>query len=169
MKSVASYLEEKIKLAMAFYEDRLSRIDQNYLAGIERLAKRTKDPILADFFRTTMTPARISSALANIRFRLSQGQIVDADMALERLKREIDAVEAHLRTPVLRAGIATARGGSKSAFLKHGSNLPTVYTNMREQYGEQRKLGKSKGDAEKYVARKHRVSTRTVRKARSGK
>jgi hypothetical protein len=128
MDSVSAYLAEKIELALTFYESRLARIDKNYLAGIDRLANRTRDRVLADFFRQTMNPGRISSALSHIRFCLSQGQIVEADKALERLKSSIDTVEGYLRRPVLNAGLGTSRGGAIGALAKHGETRNVLAT-----------------------------------------
>ena len=171
MITVRAYFEEKIELALDFYEARLIRIDKDYLAGVERLAKRTKDLVLADFFRDTMKPTRISAALINIRFHLSQGALVEADMALERLKREIDSVEAHLRSPVLNAGLGTSRGGAKGALAKHGDPKyrEVRQGDMRKAFDAQLKVVKSKTKAERLVARAFAVSPRTVRAARTGK
>jgi hypothetical protein len=171
MDSVSAYLAEKIELALTFYESRLARIDKNYLAGIDRLANRTRDRVLADFFRQTMNPGRISSALSHIRFCLSQGQIVEADKALERLKSSIDTVEGYLRRPVLNAGLGTSRGGAIGALAKHGDpkDRAAKRTEMRESFENLVKKGMSKAEAEQSVARTFRVSPRTVRSARTGK
>jgi hypothetical protein len=90
---------------VSFYETQAHRIDGRYLAQVEKLATRTQDPMLAEFFRDTVRPGSIASAIVTIRFRLRAGQIVEADMALDRLGRNLDFVEQHLTEPIFQKGL----------------------------------------------------------------
>lgn len=167
--TAADYFKEKVELALDFFEARLRLIDDRYLAGVEKLALRTKDQSLAEFYRQAVRPSRIGTVVRTIRFHLDQGEIVEADMALEQLKRDVEKVQIELSRPALKAGLGKSRGGAKTAFQKHGKDVAEVHREMRQEFDVQLKRLKSKMEAEKYVARKRRVSPRTIRKARTGK
>jgi hypothetical protein len=108
--AVSQYLTDKIERGVSFYETQAQRIDGRYLAQVEKLATRTQDPMLAEFFRDTVRPGSIASAIGTIRFRLRAGQIVEADMALDRLGRNLDFVEQHLTGPIFRKGLKFSGG-----------------------------------------------------------
>lgn len=104
--AVSQYLTDKIERRVSFYETQAQKIDGRYLAQVEKLATRTKakDPVLAEFFRDTVRTGSIASALATIRFRLRAGQVVEADMALDRLGRNLEFIDQHLAQPIFRMG-----------------------------------------------------------------
>jgi hypothetical protein len=102
--AVSQYLADKIDRGVNFIETRALEIDRHYLAQIEKLAQRTSDPVWAEFFRGTVRPGSIASAIRTIRFYLRIGQIAEADMALDRLRRRLDLVEEHLTQPIFRMG-----------------------------------------------------------------
>jgi hypothetical protein len=104
MDEIAAYLKDKIERAVSFFEMRVSHITPAYLEQVERLAKRTKDPALAQYFRDTMKPDRIASALDNIRTQLKAGQIVEADKQFEYLQTNLVGVENLLRYPIFQTG-----------------------------------------------------------------
>jgi hypothetical protein len=97
-------LADKIERRVSLYETQAQKIDGRYLAQVDRLATRTKDPVLAQFFRDTVRPGSIASAVDTIRFRLRAREIVEADMALDRLGRNLEFVEQHLAQPIFRMG-----------------------------------------------------------------
>jgi hypothetical protein len=104
MDEIAAYLKDKIERDVSFYETRISRVTPAYLAQVEKLAKRTKDPLLADHFRKTVRPDRIASAVADIRMQLKTGQIIEADRALDYLKENLNDVESRLKYPFFQTG-----------------------------------------------------------------
>jgi soluble cytochrome b562 len=104
MDKIATYFSEKIETAASFYKTRARLIDAAYLAQVEKLAKQTDDKVLAEFFRRTMQSDRIVSAVDDIRTLLKEGQIIEADRALERLEKNLEFVESHLRYPFFRTG-----------------------------------------------------------------
>jgi hypothetical protein len=104
--------------------------------------------------------------LRDIRFLIAQGKIVEADYALDRFKDRIELVERHLRHRYLSAGMATSRGGKKSAANKWGGADGRAHE-MHRMWQEQRTRGDSRGEADEAVARAFKVSTRTVRTART--
>lgn len=108
--AVSQYLANKIDRGVNFIEMRALEIDRQYLAHIEKLAQRTSDPVLAEFFRGTVRPGSIASATSTIRFYLRIGQIAEADMALGRLRRSLEFVEQHLTQPIFRKGLRFSGG-----------------------------------------------------------
>jgi hypothetical protein len=108
--AVSQYLADKIDRGVNFIETRALQIDGQYLAQIEKLAQRTSDPVLAEFFRGTVRPGSIASATSTIRFYLRIGQIAEADMALDRLRRSLEFVEQHLTQPIFRKGLKFSGG-----------------------------------------------------------
>jgi len=103
-QTVTQHLIDKIERRLSFLEAQAQKIDGRYLAQVEKLATRTKDPVLAQFFRDTVRPGSIASAIDTIRFRLRAHEIVNADMALDRLGRNLEFVEQHLAQPIFRMG-----------------------------------------------------------------
>ena len=104
------YFKGKIERAVAFYDERARLINAEYLKEVEKLAARTDDTVLADFFRRTMRPGRIALELENIRMKLELGQVVEADIALETLKNRIHYVESKLRSRVFNIGLQFLNG-----------------------------------------------------------
>jgi hypothetical protein len=98
------YLKDKIEREASFYETRAGRIGPTYLAQVEKLAERSEDPLLADYFRKTLRPESIVSAVADIRRYLKAGQIIEADKALDSLKENVAAVVIRLNDPIFRTG-----------------------------------------------------------------
>jgi hypothetical protein len=109
MDEIAAYFRDKIERALSFYETRISGITPAYLAQVEKLAKRTEDPVLADHYRKTVRPDRIESAVADIRRQLEMGLIREADRALDRLKVNLELLESHLKHPFFRTGAKQRR------------------------------------------------------------
>jgi hypothetical protein len=118
-----------------------------------------------------MKPTSILSAVESVRDLLKAGDIVEADQELERLQTNLQFVEAHLQHPRFMAGVKTSRGGIKGADVKWGSvaDRQRVRQDMRASFEEKLRQGASTTEAEQMVARAYSVSTRTVRKARTGK
>ena len=166
--TLAEYLRDKIERGVDLYEERTRGIDKVYLDQVEELAKRTRDPELKRFFRETMNSNFIASRLAQIPMLLKVDKLIEADRAFDRLKTQLEFIEAHLHKPFVRAGLKVKRGGKKGASLRH-SDAPDRHNKMRVMFAAKRKAGLSKAHAESQVARHFRVSTRTVRTARSGK
>jgi hypothetical protein len=173
---VVQYFREKIERELQFYETRAELIDAKYVAEVERLAKRTPDPAVASFFRTTMGRDRIKAEVAHIRAilqhsRIVEAQIVEADRELERLKGNIHAVEERLRRRFFIAGIKVSSGGNKSAANKWGSPEVRSKTDdeMRKMFDAKLAAGLPIGKAEDAVAKRFRVSTKTVRRRRPKK
>jgi hypothetical protein len=128
MDDVVAYFRDKIKRDANFYKARALEIDGQYLAQVEKLAKRTRDEApkddrhddttekklkraerdhaatLAEFFCYTMSRGRIVSVVDNILSLLRTGRVVEADEALEDLKKDIDFVETRLKHPFFRTG-----------------------------------------------------------------
>jgi len=102
--AVSQYLANKIDRGVNFIEMRALEIDRQYLAHIEKLAQRTSDPVWAEFFRDTVRPGRIASAISTIRFYVRIGQIAEADMAVDRLRKRLEFVEQYLTQPIFRMG-----------------------------------------------------------------
>jgi hypothetical protein len=165
---IEQYFGDKIEQAIRFYESRSKKIDGAYLAQVEKLAERSEDLVWARFVRETVQPNRIAEVLRRIRFLLAQGEVVQADRALERFKRNIEWVEQHLARPYLMAGIGTSRGGKKSAAAKW-ANVDGRADKMRRMFEKERAKGLLKGEADQTVARFFKVSTKTVRVARVDK
>jgi hypothetical protein len=80
------------------------RITPTYLERVERLAKGTKDPALADYYRRTVRLDSILSALNDIRGLLRAGQIIEADIALETLRTNWMVVEHRFTQPFFQTG-----------------------------------------------------------------
>ena len=104
MDEVAAYLKGKIERAASDYKKAASRLTPADLARVERLAKRTKDPALANYFRSTMQPDQIASAVDDIFRHLEAGQIVEADIVFETLKANVALVESCLNRPIFQTG-----------------------------------------------------------------
>jgi hypothetical protein len=166
----ADYFREKIERRVAFYEAQSRQIDDKYLAEVKKLAARTRDPVLAEHFRETMKPGRIAAALDHIRALLREGEIIEADQCLEMLQTNLEFVESHLRHPYFRAGAGTKLGGKKGADAKWASyDRSGRHSEIRTVF--EREVGNydSIGEAEKAIARRFKVCSRTVRTARTGK
>jgi hypothetical protein len=166
--TLAEYLRDKIERGVAFYAERARKIDEGYAAEVEKLARRTRDPVLARFFRETMDPKHIVTGLAHIRMLLRVGKLIEADGAFDRLRDELQFVEAHLQKRYLGIGFRKARGGEGGNALRH-ADAEDQRRRMRTMFAALRKAGLLKGEAEKQVAGKFKVTTRTVRTAVRGK
>jgi hypothetical protein len=169
MTVTLDYFADKIRLRVHWYEDVTHRLDGRYIAQVEELAARTQDPALARRFRDTMNPARIAAELCEIRALLGEGEIVEADRSLGRLQIDLEFVESHLRHPYFTAGAKVKAGGKKGVEAKLMTHPPADPAAMRKMFEAKRRTGLKIGDAERAVARHYRVSTRTVRTARTGK
>jgi hypothetical protein len=169
--TLAQYFREKIERQAQFYETHAARIDARYTAQVEKLATRTRDKALAQFFRKTMEPHRVMAAIAHIRALLQSGEIIVADRELERLQTNVQFVDAHLRHRYFKAGAKVSLGGRKSAEARWGPPDERLETEagMREMFDAKRRQGFRVGEAERDIAKVYRKSARTVRKARSGK
>lgn len=165
---MTEYFANKIERKIRFYESRSKKIDGAYLAEVERQSNRFEDEVWARFFRETVQPGRIAGELHRIRFLVAQGKIDEADRALERFEDRVELIERHLARPYLIAGIATSQGGKKSAATKR-ANVDGRADKMRRMFEKERAKGLLKGEADKAVARFFKVSTKTVRIARTGK
>jgi hypothetical protein len=104
LKAIAAYLKDKIERGASFYEMRAGQLPPAYLERIAWLAKRTKDPLLADHFRKSMQPGRIVSAVGNIRRQLKAGEFIEADKALEALGENLAEVERRSTYPFFQTG-----------------------------------------------------------------
>jgi hypothetical protein len=112
--TLAEHLREKIELGVALYAERARKLDEGYAAEVEKLARRTRDPVLAQYFRETMNSNRIVTRLAHIRALLRIGNLIEADKAFDRLRMELQFVEAHLQKRYLDIGFRK-HGAEKSA------------------------------------------------------
>jgi hypothetical protein len=166
--TLEEYLRHKIELGVASYAERARKLDEGYAAEVEKLAKRTRDPVLARYFRETMDSKRILTRLAHIRRLLKVGNLIEADEAFDRLRGELQFVEAHLQKRYLNIGFKKARGGESGAALRH-ADAEDRRRKMRTMFAALRKAGQLKGEAEKKVAGQFKVTTRTVRIALHGK
>jgi hypothetical protein len=166
--TLAEHLREKIELGVALYAERARKLDEGYAAEVEKLARRTRDPVLAQYFRETMNSNRIVTRLAHIRALLRIGNLIEADKAFDRLRMELQFVEAHLQKRYLDIGFRKARGGEIGTALRH-ADAEDRRRRMRTMFAALRKAGLLKGEAEKQVAGKFKVTTRTVRAAVRGK
>jgi hypothetical protein len=171
MTEAEQYFREKIEREARFYETRAARIPAGYREKVERLAKSTTDKALAHFYRETMTPRHILSTVADIRALARAGKIGEADYSLDILKNSIRFVEDRLRQRYFDAGAKVRAGGIAGATSRRGSPEARAKKEeeMRKQWGVKRSHGLSKGKADLAVAKTCHVSTRTVRKARTGK
>jgi hypothetical protein len=171
MKSAEyEYFREKIERELQFYERGADLIDAKYVAEVEKLAKRTPDKQLAQFFLETVNPDRIKAEIAHIRAilqhsRVVEAQIVEADRELELLKSNIHAVEERLRRRFFIAGLKRSVGGQKGSATRWGP--PDARSRrddeMRKMFNAKRAAGLSIGRAESAVASAFRITARTVR------
>jgi hypothetical protein len=146
---VENYLRDKIERRAAYYEAQVQKANNDeYRVEIEKLAAKTRDDALAWFFRHTTRPARIRSALQQIRRLASAGKLIEADRRLESLRSTLEFIEAHLKRPYLRAGLGVSLGGKKAARLRW-TDTAEVHLQMREMFESERKKGLLKTAAEK--------------------
>jgi hypothetical protein len=164
----AEYLRDKIECGVALYAERARKIDEGYAAEVEKLARRTRDPELARFFRETIDPKLIAIRLAHIRMLLRVDKLIEADGAFDNLRAQFQFVEAHLQKRYLRAGLGKIQGAETATARRH-ADAEDRHQKMRTRFAALRKAGRSKGEAEKQIAGQFKLSTRTVRFAVRGK
>jgi hypothetical protein len=116
---LVAYFRDKIEIHLSFYEDRARLIDDRYRADVEKVAKRIEERrlekptevekydnyILAKFFRDTMDPGNIASAIEKVRTRLRGNQIVEADQVFQQFRGNLEFVDFHVRQPIFRMGL----------------------------------------------------------------
>ena len=137
------YFADKIEREVSFYESRVQRINADYLAQVEKLAKHTEDSawakfrrdtlrpglttpelndfrrrledgqLWAKFYRDIMQPNLITAKLNNIRLKLEDKQLQEADACLKTLKMNIEVVDRALTTPIFQKGLKFPGGSAK--------------------------------------------------------
>jgi hypothetical protein len=108
----SDHFEEKLNAELRFYEERLGKIDTSYTDLIEELAKRTQDQALAQTFR--LIPSLLNRILADARSELQRGDVVAADQELERAKKWISFLQAHLQKRYVKTGHSQLKGASEA-------------------------------------------------------
>jgi hypothetical protein len=83
--------------------------------------KRTRDPVLADFYKDTVKPNRIISAVERARRLLEVGNIIEADRKLELLRKNLEFVASRIRYPYFRAGVKVKQAASNGGKRPRGT------------------------------------------------
>jgi hypothetical protein len=170
LQELRDYLRFKIECRVTYYEAQVSKVDDNYLAEVAKLAKRTKDAALAYHFQQTARSNLIVSELRHIRNLLAANKLIDADHWLESLQNNLQLLEGHLRRRYLTAGLGAVSGGEKAAKARwQRITITDRDSQMREMWQRERGRGLSKAEADKKVAKKFGRGVRTVQTARLGK
>jgi hypothetical protein len=96
---------------------------------------------------------------------LLDSDIVEADQELQRLDTAIHCVDSLLTYPYFDAGFKTVEGGRLAALRRHGTAAEQAAKGQKicAAFDRSRANGKSKTQAQKMVAKKFGISTRTVR------
>lgn len=102
---LAEYLVGKIERQLEFYEHRARKIDGQYLAEVEKLARRIKDKVLAKFIVQSVTKEEITRDVSVIRDLIACGRIVEADRRLDALNARVTFADQHVSRPLLNLGI----------------------------------------------------------------
>jgi hypothetical protein len=160
-----AYFRDKIERRLSFLEERAGKIDPGYLEQVERLAGRAPNEVSAQFFRHTMTPRNILSAIARIRTLLDSGNIVEADQELQQLDGAIQYVDSLLTRPYSDAGFKAIEGGRRAALRNHGTAAEQAAEQQEVCAAFDRSLanGKSITQAQDAVAEAFDMTPRTVR------
>ena len=165
---LAEYLRQKIEHGVADYADRVRRLSKGYLAEVEKLARRTRDPAKARYFRDTMDLRIIAIRCAQIRKLARDGKLIEAHGAFENLRAELQSVEWLLQRRYLSAGLGKVQG-AEDATARRQAVTEDRYDKIRNWFAALRVSGLSKGDAEDRTATQFSCGVRTVRTAVRGK
>ena len=136
-------LKEEIERELSFFEEQAATIGPPYLLEVEKLAKKVRDPVMADFIRNTMKPECIRSEIERARFCLQLGRIEDAHSDVRRLRTNIEFVASRIKYRYLLAGYASSSGASDGG--KRDRGLAARDCAMAERFqhlhdAEQKKL-----------------------------
>lgn len=165
-RKLVEYFYDKIRTQARHLDQRLTEIGPQFRKQCERLAAKTRDPVLADYYRDH--PDRIKREITRIRVLLRRREIQSADKALDHLHLEIQHIEQQLQQPFFRAADRLKRGGHESAKAR-AEDRGYTHAEVREAWERWRAAhpAASKGAADKAMARRFKISVRTVQTARA--
>jgi len=165
---LAEYLRQKIEYGTADYTERVRRLSKGYLVEVEKLAGRTRDRVVAQYFRDTMDARHITIRCAQIRNLARAGKLIQAHGAFENLRAELQNVEWLLQRRYLSAGLGKVQGG-EAANVQRQATTEDRRDKLRNWFATLRASGTPVGEAEKKTARQWKVGVRTVQRAVRGK
>jgi hypothetical protein len=104
-----AYFRDRIEWDVNTYEEKVRYVDARYIAQVEKWARRTQDPAIANFYCHVMRPEQIRHDLRNVRWLLKTGAIAKAYETLEQLKAILTLVENNLRHQIFKTGLKQHR------------------------------------------------------------
>jgi hypothetical protein len=161
---LTEHVRQKLELHVADYAGRVRRLSKGYLAEVEKLARRTRDPRTAQYFRETMDPGRINLRLGQILKLVRAGKLIQADDAFDHLRVELESIDLLLQRRYLSAGLGSVQA-AETATAHRQAKAEDLSDKLRNRFATLRKVGKPVGKAERLTASQFKVSVRTVRRA----
>ena len=165
---LAEYVRQKLELQVADFAGRVRQLSKGYLAEVERLARRTRDPWMARYYRETMDPGLIKLRLGQILNLARTGKLIRADSPSNSLRAELQSIDGLLQRRYLSAGLGKVQG-AETATVRRQAKAADRHDKIHKRFTALRRSGLSKGDAEKRTADQFSCGVRTVRKAVRGK